>query len=142
MSKPALIRRRDAVEKVLARFDGKSFLLGRRDCAILAASLLRGLGHKVPKVRPYKNEVGAVRALRELGAKDLAALLDSLGLPRIAPATALMGDLMFTEGDGEAGIGALHIALGNGAVMGFHEDHPGLISGRAVDVKAAWSVLP
>lgn len=144
MHKPALVRRQAAVIKVQARFDGKSFLLGRRDCVTLSAVLLRALGHTVPKVPPYKTDLAAARALKSQGVNDLAGLIDKLGLERIAPASALLGDLLFLPGADEVGnsIGALVIAIGNGAGMGFHQDHRGLVRMRDMDVQAAWKTLP
>lgn len=144
MDKPALVRRHAAVQKVLARFDGKSFILGRRDCVTMAAVLLGALGHKVPKVPPYKTDIAAARALKTQGVDDLAGLIDKLGLERIPPASALLGDLLFLPGADEVGnsIGALVIAIGNGAGMGFHEAHKGLVRMREMDVQSAWRVLP
>lgn len=136
---PELERRRRAVEKVKARFDGKSFLLGRRDCIRLAGAMLTALGHKVPKIPPYKNELGALRRLKEQGASNVTELLDGLGLPRIAPAAALMGDLIFMPGDGDKAIGSVTVSLGNGAVLGFHDTQPGLVAMRPMTLSVAWS---
>lgn len=142
-AKPSLLRRQRAVEKVQARFAGKSFMLGRRDCIRLASVLLTTLGHKVPAIPAYKTEFMAVRRLKEHGAGNVADLLDSIGLARIPPAAALMGDLIFLPGTGASAIGALCTALGNGAMLGFHEDHVGLVSLRpSIDLDTAWSVLP
>lgn len=141
MSAHELVRRQQAVAKARARFDGKSFMLGRRDCIHLAAAMLRAMGHKPPSIPPYKGETGALRRLKEQGCETIADLLDKVGLRRIAPASAMPGDLLFLPGDGGEGIGAVGIALGNGALLGFHEDHVGLVTMRALDVSAAWSVL-
>lgn len=142
MADEAMLRRQRAVEAVQAKFAGKSFLLGRRDCIRLASMLLRALGHKPPAIPAYKTELMAARRLKEHGADDLAGLLDGLGLPRRAPATALLGDLLFMPGEGEKGIGALTIADGMGAMLGYHGSAPGLVWVRSDAALAAWNVLP
>lgn len=142
MPTPPLIRRTKAVEAVHARFAGKGFKLGRRDCVRLAAHLLRSLGRKMPTVPAYSTEFMAAKRIKEHGADDLAGLMDAIGLARIAPAQALIGDLLFLPGDGEKGIGALTIAGGNGAMLGYHEAQAGLVWMRSDAAIAAWSVLP
>lgn len=140
---PPLVRRQRAVMKAQARFAGKSFLLGRRDCVRLAAAVLAALGHPVPKIPPYRTQAQARAALAAHGAATVADLLDGIGLPRIAPARAMTGDLLFHPGAEPDAIGSLCIALGNGAMLGFSDWQPGLVSLRpAAPIEAAWAVLP
>lgn len=133
-----LVRRMHAVEATQKRFAGKTFELGRCDCAKVASFHLRQLGWKVPKIERYRTSLQAARRLSQLGAKDMGDLLDQIGLLRISPAAALIGDLCLLPGDSP--VGAICIALGNGAVRGFHEGQSGLVAMRTDDILAAWSV--
>ena len=142
MSDPELIRRMRAVEAAQAQFAGKAFRLGKVDCAALAAALLSPFGWVLPSLGGYSTELGAKRKLLRLGVPDMAALIDMIGLVRIAPASARLGDIMFMPGEGKHAIGALTIAMGNGAMLGWHGDHDALVSMRADTVTAAWSVIP
>lgn len=135
---PELVRRASVIEKARKQFDGKTFKLGRRDCARLASAVLSGMGHTVPKLPPYKTELGARRAIAALGAETLEGVLDGLALPRIPPAAALPGDLLYMPCEGT--VGAIVIAVGNGAALGFHQDHVGLVAMRPTEVLAAWRV--
>ena len=49
---------------------------------------------------------------------------------------------LFIPGTGRHAIGALSIATGNGAMIGFHQDHDMIVSMRAIDITAAWDVMP
>ena len=70
------------------------------------------------KAGSYSSARGAARALVRLGVKDLCEAMDLLGLPRIAPAMALPGDIIALAGpEGPA----LTVAVGNGRVLGFYE---------------------
>lgn len=117
-----MIRRREAVEATVQRFVGKAYAPGVHDCARLAAFALRQMGHKVPLLKgaQYRTEAGGLKALRRLGFSDLAEAVDALGLVRIAPASALPGDIVALEMEGATGFGcALTVACGNGRVLGF-----------------------
>jgi hypothetical protein len=81
---PTLEKRRRAVEATKERFAGRSFVLGAADCVKLARFHLTQMGHKLPSTGHYSNEIGAVKALKKQGAKNLAELLDK-HLERIAP---------------------------------------------------------
>jgi len=137
-----MIRRLRAVEAAQAQFAGQRFRLGKVDCAALGAALLAPFGWSLPALGGYSTELGAKRKLMRLGVHDMAALIDVVGLERIAPASALLGDLMFMPGEGKHAIGALTVAMGNGAMLGWHGDHEALVSMRAEAVTAAWSVVP
>ena len=138
-----MVRRRDAAQATLDQWRDRPLRLGTSDCVRMAASHLRRLGQRVklPPAGAYRSLPGAVKALRQRGYDTLAAALDGEGLERIAPATAVVGDLvMLPSADG---LGALTVALGNGRVVGYHDDVAG---GAAVlqplTFDAAWRVLP
>jgi hypothetical protein len=114
----SLIRRQRATEATIARYDGKPFTWGRYDCARMAAFQLRGMGKRVSLLKGgrYSSPLGAAKALKRLGYADLGEAVDALGLPRIAPAAAIMGDLVgMPSEDGKV---ALAVAVGNGLVLG------------------------
>ena len=136
-----MIRRLRAVEAVQQQFDGKRFRLGKVDCACLGAAMLGEFGWVLPELGGYSTLLGAKRKLLRLGCADMAALIDVIGLPRIPPASALIGDLLFMPGDDGHAIGALTVALGNGAQLGWHGDHPALVRMRG-EATVAWKVVP
>lgn len=113
-----------AAEACRARFDGKAFEYGKRDCAQLAAHLLRARGVATPPLKGvrYSSLAGAVKALRKSGCADLLAAIDALGLVRIAPARAVAGDLIaMPSGEGCPFGCALAVAAGNGRAFGFFD---------------------
>ena len=138
-------RRVAATEATKAQFEGKPFAWGTSDCVRLATFHVRQFGWKVRLARAggYTTALGAKRALTRAGFADLAAAIDGHGLPRIALARVLVGDLVQGEGDPEdnLGFGAIGVALGNGAVLGWHPDAPGGCVLRPSGLVAAWSVL-
>lgn len=119
MKSPVMVRRVAAVEATIKRFQGRPLTLGRDDCARMAIHCLKRLGVKVSvlKAGSYRNEIGAARALKAAGYDSLEAALDGLGLPRIAPAAALPGDILALPSEG-SGV-ALCVAVGNGRALGF-----------------------
>ncbi len=113
-----------AAQATVDAYNNETLVWGRRDCARMAAHALKGLGHKPPLARFgfYRSAAGAVRALRRQGFGDLAEVMDSLGLPRVAQAATLPGDVVgFRHPDQPMGV-ALGVALGNGRVLLFLED--------------------
>lgn len=115
-------RRVAAVEATRARFTGRPFEWGTVDCAKAVAFHLRRLGHRIgiSKAGTYRSAISARRALTRWGVKSLAEALDLTGLPRIAPAAALPGDIV--QLPGADALAALGIVVGNGVVLAFHED--------------------
>ena len=109
-----------AAQSCIDRFGGKAYEPGKRDCATLAAHLLHQYGVPVPIMKglKYKTQAGAVRALKRTGCKDVVEAVDTLGLERIAPASARTGDLVGMPCDGPWGC-ALTVAVGNGRGFGF-----------------------
>lgn len=149
MTEHALILRARAAQATLDEWKTRAFRLGEADCARMVASHLRRLGYtvKLPPARSYRTPRSAVAALRKMGHATVPAMLDALGLERITPAAALAGDVVQmrwteeeTEGDALA---ALTVAMGNGRVMGWHEDAPGgAVVMQPLDMIAAWRVDP
>lgn len=117
-----LILRRDAAQATVDRFNGLPLTYGKDDCVRMSAFCLRQLGVKASllKAGAYKSELGAARALKRAGYDTLSDAVDALGLPRIAPAMCLPGDLMALPSDDPDRIG-LAVALGNGRVLAFWE---------------------
>lgn len=134
-----MLRRQRAAQATVDRFRAAPFVYGKNDCARLAAFALRQMGHKpgLAKAGSYSNALGAARALKRLGHDDLASALDALGLLRIPPIAALPGDLIMVPGEGPFG-GAIAVAVGNGRVLGYHEDLDGADILQPVDFVGAW----
>lgn len=135
--------RQAALEATVARFDGRPFAYGQTDCVRLAYFHLRRMGHRpqLGKAGRYASLIGAVRALKRTGFASLPEALDGIGLPRIPPAAALVGDILALPGDGE--LHALQIVAGNGRVYGFHEDREtACFIQPTLAVASAWRVDP
>ena len=140
---PPVLRRRDAAQATLDHFRGKRFRFGSNDCVRMVAWHLRKLGHKVklPPAGSYRSARSALKALRARGHASLAAALDAQGLERIAPAAAIVGDIVM--GPGDAGFEALGVALGNGRIVGYHEDLAGAEVLQPFEAPiAAWKADP
>lgn len=128
-----LLRRQRALEKTLAKFRGRPFILGKYDCIKAARFHLSVMGHrKLPETGKYSTPLGAQRSLRAAIAKvtgkgprkpSLEQLADAL-LVRIAPAAMLPGDLGLIEEDPDEGVGlggTMVISVGRKWV-GWHPD--------------------
>ena len=135
-----LVRRQKAVQATMERFRGKGFSFGSVDCAKLAAFHLKQMGHKVrlSKAGQYKTLLGAQAALRRLGYETLPDAMDGHGFARIAPAAALMGDIVTFACDHP--IGALGIVAGNGNMLCFHELHDQPVVMTMGQIDAAWRI--
>lgn len=150
MSDHALILRARAAQATLDEWKTRAFLLGQNDCARMAASHLRRMGYRVklPPARSYRTIKSAEAAVQKLGHASVPAALDALGLERIAPAAALVGDIIQLPSDPHNGItsdvlATLTIAQGNGRVLGWHGDAPGgAVVMQALEMVAAWRVNP
>ncbi|WP_088183574.1 DUF6950 family protein [Sphingobium sp. Z007] len=129
-----------ATQATMARFRDQPFTWGRWDCVRMAAFHLRQLGHRPGLGRggAYKTALGAKAALRRAGHDDLAAALDAM-MPRIAPAQALVGDLIMCPGTDGFG-GGIAIAVGNGRMFGYHEDSPCAVVQQPLEFLGAWRV--
>lgn len=114
-----LVERVAATEAVIARYRSKPFDWATSGtCIHLARAQVLAMGHRAPRVPAFRSAVGAAKALRGSGFEGLEQLLDSI-LPRIAPASMLVGDLALMPGGG--GFDAIVIAAG-GKVIGYHDD--------------------
>lgn len=133
------VRRRQVATDAIARFRGVPLAFGTADCARLGTFVLYRMGHRSPLVRAmrYRTAGGAGRALHKLGFDSLVAAIDSIGLARIAPAAALPADLIMLPGEDVFG-GSLTMAVGNGRVLGYHEDLSGADILQPVEYVAAW----
>ncbi len=139
--KPEMMTRVAATQATVDRFKARPFRYGSNDCARMVAFHLKRLGLKVSlaKAGSYRSALGATRALKRLGHDSLAEAIDAMGLTRIAPAAAVVGDIV--ELPGEAPFGALTVAVGNGRVLGFHEDLVGADILQPREYLAAWRAL-
>ncbi|SFS42172.1 DUF6950 family protein [Brevundimonas viscosa] len=117
-----MIRRVEAVQATIDRFRDKPLKLGTDDCVRMAAFALRkqGVRASLLKAGSYSSEAGARRVMKRLGYETLAEAVDALGLPRIAPAMALPGDILTLPAADGSDL-ALAVAVGNGRVLGFWE---------------------
>lgn len=131
-----LVRRQIAAQMTIDRFQGKPLVYGMDDCARMTAFCLRKLGVKVSllKAGPYKTELGAARVLKKMGHDSLSDAIDALGLPRIAPAMCLTGDVLAlpTENGGVA----LYVSVGNGRAFGLIDG--GFAVGQPSHFVTAW----
>ena len=131
--------RRDNWPKLLAQFiearRAQPFAWGSNDCCIFAADwveICTGEDHaKVWRGR-YTSALGAARVLDEAGGVE--ALVDALGLQRIAPKLAGRGDIVAQE----AGRGmTLGICLGETTA---YTAKTGLLFGPITNVETAWKI--
>lgn len=136
-----MLARVAATQATVRRFQGRPFRFGTTDCARLVAFHLKQLKLPVSLARAgsYRSALGARRALQRLGVASLAEALDAQGLARIAPAAAIVGDIV--ELPGEPPFGALSVAVGNGRVIGFHQDAAGAEILQPTAFVAAWRTL-
>jgi hypothetical protein len=133
-----LQQRVKAAQRTLDAFKEHEFEWGRYDCGQMVFYHLRRLGRRVAfaPVGSYDSALGAKRVLKAAGVETMAGLLDKWGLPRIAPAAALVGDLIQLPGD--ADIGALTVYVGNGRVLGYHESAVGAVAMQPLEMLTAW----
>jgi hypothetical protein len=118
-----LNERRDITAATLERFAGKPFAFGTCDCGLMVISHLKAMGWPIRTGGTWKTATALRRFLNRHGGTG-AACIDGWGLPRIAPAAVIIGDIV--EIEGEAPFGAFAIAVGNGRIMAFHEDAAGV----------------
>lgn len=123
-SAPTLVRRRDATQQTLDRFRGLDFDWSSMTCVHLAHAHLSEMGHDLPKIPDFDSALGAARAMKERGWESVSDMLDEF-LPRIAPASMLLGDLALIKGAG--GLDAIFICAGPLKVFGWRDDAPDLV---------------
>lgn len=135
-----MVRRVRAAQKTLDTFRQLRFRLGRADCVRMTAFHLRLMGHqvKLPPAGSYGTLKAATAALTAAGYANLREAMDGLGFERIAPAAALVADVI--EIPAEADIGGLNVMLSNGRSCGFHQDARCAAVLQAREVLSAWRV--
>ena len=135
-----MIRRVDAAQATLDHWIDRIFKWGSCDCSRIIAWHLRQIDHNAGLMRfgNYRTALGARAALKRGGFKSIEDVLDAMLLPRIAPAYAMVGDIV--RGAGTDSFGAFGVMLGNGAMLGFHEDTAGVSVLRRIELETAWSV--
>ena len=138
---PAMVRRVAATQATVARFQGVAFHWGREDCARMVVYHLRQMANPIAmaKAGSYSSAIGAARAMRNFGVASLIEALDKHGLERIPPASAVAGDIVAMPSADT--FDALAIALGNGRVLGYHDDATGAAVLQPLMFVAAWRVL-
>lgn len=139
-----LVRRRDAAQACIDRFNGRPLDWGSVDCAKIAGHLLHKLGIKqrILKGATYRSEIGAIKHLRTHGHAKLADAVDAVGLPPIPPAMAVVGDLLAMPVEGELWDCALVVAVGNGRVLGVYSDGVVRVMQPQVPALFAWRCDP
>lgn len=139
-----LQRRVAAAQGTLDFFRDKPMRLGSAaDCVRMTAHHLRRMGRSItlPPVGAYRTPKSAKQALVDRGFADLLEAMDSLRFPRIPAAAAIVGDVLALPGEADFG-GALTVSLGNGRVIGFHEDVKGAVVLQPLDYICAWRIDP
>ena len=132
-----LPRRAALTAQVIVRFRAVPFDWSNASCIHLARAQAEAMGYLPPSIPKLRSAIGAKRVLKRMGFNGVEALLDSM-FERIAPAAALVGDLVALPGQG--GLAAVAIADGVGNVIGWHEgaDRLTAITFAQADMLAAW----
>jgi len=131
------VERVRATQKTVDAFKGKAFDLEKGgDCIQLMALHARHMGVKI-KIPRYGDWKSAAAAMREMGFSTLGQGMDK-HFKRIKPVHVLAGD--FVEMPGGNGFSALAVAVGNGRVLGFHEDIPHCDILQPVIITGAWRI--
>lgn len=126
-------------QKALDKFKGFAFRPGVRDCVKMSLFHLRNMGWTLTgKKLEYRSIAAGEKLLKAYGWNTLADALDELGFERIPPAAAAVADIV--EMQGEDGPGTLSIALGNGRVIGYHQDAAGAVVMQPDSPIAAWRI--
>lgn len=107
-----------ATQKTVNKYNGSVFAYGKNDCLRMLRSHLVNMGHQPPRIPRYSSAVTGLKRLRELGHKNMKSLLDSL-LVEIAPASAMIGDVVLLKGDGA--LDAIGLCVGN-KIACWHEE--------------------
>ena len=138
-----LVLRVEAAEAAVREFLNQPLEYGRRDCARMAAFVLKRLGYSVSlaKAGRYTTAIGGVRALRRLGYDSLEAALDGFGMARIPLAAVLPADIIAVPSEDRWP--ALWVALSGNRVLGWHgsSEHACIIEPRGPHI-TAWRADP
>ena len=120
-----LAQRAAVTQATWNKYRGRAFDWKGATCVHVLRSHLRAMGHKPPKMPSFQSAIGAKRALKAMGADDLADMMRGLGMLEISPAEMIVGDVAILPGDDN--FDALTICAGN-KFMGFHEQAEGFAS--------------
>jgi hypothetical protein len=130
------IKRQRATQKTVDACKGKAFVEWQNDCVKLVERHARNMGKPI-KIPKYHDAKSAADALRSLGVKSLAEALDKR-FTRIDPHQVLMADIV--ELPGANGFSGLTVAVGNGRVLGFHEDIATCDILQPLIISGAWRI--
>ena len=107
------------------KWESKRPRWGRNDCVLMAHDWVKTLQPKadLPNIPKYKCEETAVRALKSLGADNLADLLDSVScLERVSVGEAWLGDIVEVSSDNSLIKTALTIQIDADLFLVFTKD--------------------
>ena len=138
-----LVRRAEAAQATKDLWETRRFKLGENDCAYMLAWHLRRLGYSVrmPPSGSYRSPRGAERALAERDCTSTAEWIASLGLEPIAPAAAIVGDVLLLPAGHT--LGAIAICMGNGRALAYHDDvRAGATVLQPLEFIGAWRAAP
>jgi hypothetical protein len=120
-----LMERVAATQQTIDEFIEQPFQWGKFDCGILAFKHLENCGLKSPlsTLGKYTTERGAKKEIVKLKARNMEDIIDAMGFERIAPQSALPGDIVGYPG-GEEGKEwtSLAISIGSGSAIAFAND--------------------
>ncbi len=118
-----LLRRKIAADTTITRFRGKTGDWAKKvTCLHMAHAHLLNMGYAPPPLPCVRTPTGALRAMKKKGWPNVGAMLDSLGLERIAGAAMLPGDLaVLASPDNEGGVGSILLCAGR-LLFGWHEE--------------------
>jgi hypothetical protein len=133
---PKPVKRMRATQRTVDKFKGKLFKDGAADCIRLTETHAKHMGKPI-KVPRYHDLKGAAAVMKKLGFKSLAEAMDA-HFTRIEPSAVMLGDIV--EMPGGNGFSSLSIAVGNGRVLGFHEDIPHCDILQPVVISGAWRI--
>jgi len=130
-----LPRRARITGETIDAFAPHAFAFGKYDCGKMVISHLKAMGWTISTGGTWQTAIGLKRFLRRHGGSGAAAI-DGWGVPRIAPACAILGDIV--EMEGEPPFGAFGVCVGNGRVLAYHEDADGAAILQPRNLIAAW----
>lgn len=125
-----------ALGRYLGSVEREPFAFGTHDCALFSANAVLAMTGEDPASEfrgKYRSQAGAVRAVRQAGYDDLAAVMDTK-FPTVEIGYAKRGDVVMHDG-------SLGIVMGGFAVfVGGEEGADGLVRVSRAEWERAWSV--
>lgn len=132
-----MIKRMEATQRTVDAFKGRTFDDRKADCIRLIGCHARHMGRRI-KIPAYRDASSAAKALRAAGFKTLGEAMDK-HFTRIDRTKVLMSDII--EMPGSNGFSSLAVAVGNGRVLGFHEDVPHCDILQPLMISGAWRIV-